>query len=284
MTDVPQKHPTEGLRWQGEMGEKWNAHHEQFESMIAPVGAALIEAASLRPGESVIDVGCGAGATSIEIARRIAPNGRVTGIDISPTLIRTAERRAQAAGAANAEFIVADATSASFKSGFDCLFSRFGVMFFDDPYAAFANMRKFVKPGGRLIFSCWGPMPENPWVQEAMGVVSRHKELPKPVPRAPSPFAFAETDYVRDILEKARFAEISFTAWRGWQQVGGAGANARKAAQFLMDAAFAGDALAGEPQDLKDRVLADLVSLFAKYDGPDGVRTPAMAWLVSARS
>jgi SAM-dependent methyltransferase len=276
------KHPTEGLRWQGEMGERWNAHHEQFESMIAPVGAALIEAAALRPGETVIDVGCGAGATSIEIARRVAPNGRVTGLDISPLLIRTAERRARAAGIANAEFIAADATTVTFKSGFDCLFSRFGVMFFEDPYAAFANMRKFLKPGGRLIFACWGPMAENPWAQEPMGVVSRHKELPKPVPRAPSPFAFAETDYVRDILAKARFSDIACTAWRGQQLVGGAGADAGKAARFLVDAASVGDALAGEPQELKDRVLADLVDLFAKYDGPEGVRTPAMAWLVSA--
>jgi SAM-dependent methyltransferase len=157
-------------------------------------------------------------------------------------------------------------------------------MFFDKPYDAFANMRRFLRPGGRLIFACWGPMPENPWVQEAMGVLSRHKELPKPVPRAPGPFAFAEADYVRDILAKAGFSGIEFNAWRGWQLVGGAGADARKAAQFLMDAAFVGDALSGEPQALKDRVLADLVVLFAKYDGPEGVRTPAMAWLVSARA
>jgi SAM-dependent methyltransferase len=284
MTDAAQKHPTEGLRWLGEMGDRWNAHHEQFESMISPVGAALIEAAGFRPGESVIDVGCGAGATTFEIARRVDPTGRVTGLDISPLLIDTARRRAREIGIRNADFVAADATTASLKTLHDCLFSRFGVMFFDKPYAAFANMRGFLKPHGRMIFACWGPMPENPWVHEAMGVVSRHRELPKPVPRAPGPFAFAETDYVRDILTKAHFTGIEFNAWRGWQLVGGAGADSRRAARFLMDAAFVGDALSGESQELKDRVLADLVTLFAKYDGPRGVRTPAMAWLVSART
>jgi ubiquinone/menaquinone biosynthesis C-methylase UbiE len=266
------------------MGEKWNAHHEQFESMIAPVGAALIEAAAFSAGEAVIDVGCGAGATTVEIARRVGPEGRVTGLDISPVLTATAARRAREAGIGNAAFVTADATSASFQAGFDRLFSRFGVMFFDRPYEAFANMRGFLRPGGRLVFACWGPMPENPWVQEAMAVVSRHKELPKPVPRAPSPFAFAETDYVGDILAKAGFSDIGFEAWRGEQRVGGAGADARRAARFLMDAAFVGDALAAEAQELKDRVQADLTALFEKYDGPQGVRMPAMAWLVSARA
>jgi len=284
MTDTAPKHPTEGLRWQGEMGERWNAHHEQFESMIAPVGAALIETAAFRPGETAIDVGCGAGATTFEIARRIGPKGRVTGLDISAALVETARRRARETGIGNANFVAADATTASFTNLFDCLFSRFGVMFFDDPHAAFVNLHGFLKPGGRLVFSCWGPMNENPWAQEAMGVVSRHKELPKPVPRAPSPFAFADTDYVRDILTKAGFTDISIVAWRGPQLVGGAGANARRAAQFLMDAASVGDALTGEPQSLRDRVLTDLVVMFEKYDGPGGVRTPALAWIVSARA
>jgi SAM-dependent methyltransferase len=284
VSTVPDKHPTESLRWQGEMGEKWNAYHEQFEGMIAPVGAALIEAASFRPGEAVIDVGCGAGVTTLEIARRIAPRGRVTGLDISQLLIGTAERRAKAAGLHNAALIQADAAMASPGRRFDCLFSRFGLMFFDDPRAAFANMHNFLKPDGRLVFACWGPMRENPWAAEAMGVVAAHKELPKPVPRAPGPFAFAETEYVRDILEYARFKEVSFTAWRGPQFVGGPGADAQRAAQFLMDAAFVGDAIAGETQQMKDRVQSDLRGLFAKFESPKGVCMPGVAWIVSAKA
>ena len=284
MPGPQQKHPTEGLRWQGEIGEKWNTHHERFESMIAPIGAALIEAAAFRPGESVIDVGCGAGATTMDIARRIAPGGQVIGLDISPVLVRTAGRRARAAGLTNATFVEGDAAMASPGDRCDCLFSRFGVMFFDAPHAAFANMHKFLKPGGRLLFSCWGPISENPWVREPMEVVMTHKELPAPVPRAPGPFAFAENEYVRGILTSARFTDISFTEWRGKQCVGGAGADARQAAQFLVDAASIGEALTGEPQELRDRVIADLARLFAKYEGPDGVRVTAMAWLVAARA
>lgn len=266
------------------MGEKWNRHHRQFESMIAPVGNALIESCAFRPGEQVVDIGCGAGATSFDIARRVGPQGRVTGVDISRTLVTTAARRAREAGIGNCEFIEADATTYAFKAEADAVFSRFGVMFFDDAYAAFANLRRALRPGGRLQFACWGPMPENPWVQEMMGVLARHVELPKPVPRAPSPFAFAETEYVQDILGRAGLRDIAFSAWRGWQLVGGAGANAAQAAQFLMDAASAGDALADQPQQLKDRVRVDLEQMLTRFDGPEGVRTPAMAWIVSARA
>ena len=283
MSTNPLEQQTEADRWAGEMGEKWNAHHARFEGMIAPLGQALIEAAKFQPGEKVIDVGCGAGVTSLEIAKRVGPTGSVTGLDISPVLMRTATERAKKAGLANARFITGDASKADIDdTGFDCLFSRFGIMFFPDPYGAFKHMHGFVKSGGRAVFSCWGPQTENPWVMEIMGLVKRYVELPPPVPRAPGPFAFGDQDYLRDILAKAGFKDVTMTAWRGEQGIGGPGTNAKSAAQFLTETMFVGDALKEVPEETRQKALAELETLLATHETPDGVRMQGMAWIVSA--
>lgn len=284
MTDASRSHPTQGLRWQGDTGDRWNEYHEQFEGMLAPVGDALLDAAAFRPGESVIDVGCGAGGSTLDIARRVGPAGRVTGLDISGALLETAKRRAREAGLANVDFIRGDAAVVTVEAPHDCLFSRFGLMFFEDPFAAFANMRRFLKPGGRIIFACWGPAEENAWVKDTLGVVARYKTLPPPVPRAPGPLAFAEPGYTREILEKAGFAGVAFSEWRGVQLVGGPGSSAFEASRFLMKAGFVGEAASDLPDGIKDRVKADLVTLLQKFSGPRGIEAPSMAWFVSARA
>src|SRR5690606_12585365 len=112
--------------------------------------------AAVRPGDQVIDIGCGGGASSLALAARVAPGGMVTGLDISPVLVAAAQRRARAGGVKTAQFVVGDASRVRIPGdGFDVLFSRFGIMFFEDPYAAFANMHAFLKPDGRAIFACW---------------------------------------------------------------------------------------------------------------------------------
>ena len=128
--------------WAGEMGERWLRHLERFESMIAPIGAALLESAGFRPAQRVLDLGCGAGGTSLEIARRVGPKGAVLGVDISAPLIAAAERRAQQAAADNVSFRCADAAIAQLpEAPFNRMFSRFGLMFFNDARAAFAHLR-----------------------------------------------------------------------------------------------------------------------------------------------
>ena len=285
MTTAPTPQPSEAERWAGEMGEKWNANLDRFEGMIAPLGEALIEAAKFVPGEKVIDIGCGGGVTSLEIARRVGPKGSVTGLDISLPLTRTATARAEAAGLKNIRFVAGDASKAEIgETGFDCLFSRFGIMFFTDPYAAFAHMHGFVKPGGRMMVSCWGPQPENPWIINVMGVVAKYIDMPRPDPKTPGPFAFADTNYFRDILTKAGFKDISFTPWHGEQALGGPGSNAKSATQFLTETLFLGDMLKELPDARKQEALVELEAMLKRHEKDGSVKMGGMAWLVGARA
>jgi SAM-dependent methyltransferase len=284
MTEKKSSVQMQADQWAGERGEKWNEHLDQFEGGIAEIGSALIAAAELTEGERVIDVGCGAGATSLEIARIVGDQGRVTCLDISPVLLETAKGRARARAIENIDFLIGDATQADIPNAdFDCLFSRFGIMFFDEPFAAFAHMHTLLNPRGRLNFACWGPLPENPWVTQPMSIVRQYVETPPPEPRAPGPFAFDDPEYVTDILTRAGFIDVSFTPWHGEQLVGGPGSTPSSAAEFMMNALFVGEALAEQPQQIKDRALNELATLMADFQSADGIRMPATAWLVSAK-
>lgn len=148
--------------WAGEMGTRWLAGIDQFESMIAPIGDALLARASFKTGEHVLDLGCGGGATSLTIAELVGPGGSVTGIDISPDLIAKARERAEAADTRNATFECGDAASYKPEAAFDRMVSRFGSMFFPHPVEAFSNLHDCLKQGGRLDLAVWGPPRDNP--------------------------------------------------------------------------------------------------------------------------
>lgn len=271
--------------WAGAMGAKWLANIDRFESMIAPVGEAFLKRAAFRPGERVIDIGCGGGGTSIAIGAAVAPDGAVTGLDISPDLIAFATTRAATAGAANVSFVEADASVATPPGApFDRLFSRFGSMFFAEPGAAFGNLRSLIRAGGRADLAVWAPARDNLWIAAMMGVLGRHLDLPAPVPRAPGPFALDDPDYIRELLGGAGFVDIDIAAWDGMQQVGGAGSSPESAVAFVLEALSFGDLLAEAGPATQAAVSAELIALFAQHDGPDGVAMPARAWFVSARA
>lgn len=270
--------------WAGEMGERWLRNLERFEGMIAPVGRTLMERAAFRAGERVLDVGCGGGATSLEISKRVGATGEVLGLDISPALIAAGERRARAAGAGNLRFRCADAATASLEEPpFDRLFSRFGVMFFPDAAAAFANLHRFVRPGGRADFGVWAPARENIWLVHTLAVIGEFVELPRPVPHTPGPFALDEPDYFRELLENAGFSSVGFETWRGDQCVGGPGATPEEAAGFILDAMSIGKMLDEVGPDSRAKVRARLVELYMRHRAPDGIRMPGTAYLVSAK-
>ena len=197
-------------RWNGIDGEYWTSQQDRLDRTLAPVTGPLLAFAAPRAGSTVIDVGCGCGATTIELARAVGPSGRVVGIDLSePMLALAAERLRKFA---NTTCLLGDAAELPLRDlGAELIVSRFGVMFFGDPVAAFANLRTGLAAGGRLRFACWRPINENPWLQIPLHAVYEHApRLPKPDPEEPGPFAFGDTARVTRILTAAGFTEPFF--------------------------------------------------------------------------
>jgi SAM-dependent methyltransferase len=192
----------------------WAAAWEKRERLTEAVSPFVLETAAARPGQRVCDIGCGGGSLTIALARQVAPDGEAVGIDLSAPLLALARRRAE--GVAAARFVQADVqTSRLDEPPFDLAVSQFGVMFFDEPLAAFAAVRRLLTAGGRLVFACWQGVEENPW---HMGTALRPLLPPPPLPppgKSPvGPFAFGDDEYVREILESAGFGPVHSTPQR----------------------------------------------------------------------
>lgn len=271
--------------WSSEAGKRWLAQLDRFESMIEPIGKALLHQAAYSASETVVDIGCGGGWTTRQIASAVGNTGFALGLDISPDLITAASERAQRAGLANIRFEQGDAATAMpAEAPFDRLFSRFGAMFFSEPYPAFANLRRMLREGGRLDIAVWAPIAENSWQRSIMGIIKEHIDVPTPQPRAPGPFALGEQDYVIDILQSAGFSDIKFDTWTGDQRVGGPGSAPESAARFVLDGMHIGDLVRPSGAEVRAAIQQDIVELFERHRDEDGVRMEAKAWLVSARA
>jgi ubiquinone/menaquinone biosynthesis C-methylase UbiE len=268
--------------WAGEIGLRWLANLDRFEGMNASIGRALVERAGFRPGETVLDVGCGGGETSRTIAARVAP-GRVTGLDISRELVDEATRRARAAGTPNVGFVAGDAAVVRPPDApFDRLFSRFGVMFFPEPVAAFKNLASLLKPGGRADFVVWGPPAQNPWMAGVVAILRQHIALPPPVPRAPGPFAFEDDTYLRKVLSTAGFTEVAIDAFDDVVHVGGPGSHPAAAAQFVLSTMTFADAIRELPPPAQAAVTGGVTALFAGHLTTHGVVMPARTLMIRA--
>lgn len=195
--------------WNGAVGRRWASLQSDLDVMVRPFGDAALSAAALKAGERVLDVGCGCGDTTFEIARRIGPTGTVLGVDVSQPMLEVARQRGKADGM-KVEFQEADASKAPLPRDRDLIFSRFGVMFFDAPVQAFAHLRQSLAKGGRLTFCCWQELKANPWADVPLQAVRKALEisLPPTDPQAPGPFAFAAPERVEAILREAGFSEI----------------------------------------------------------------------------
>ena len=267
--------------WNGEAGQKWAQNDTHFERSIGTLNAPLLERARAAGARRALDIGCGCGNQTLALAQALGPGAQVTGIDVSEPRLAVARTRA-AAGAAQMQFLHADAATHAFEpQSFDLLFSRFGVMFFADPAAAFTNLRRACATGARLVFCCWQGVDRNGWLRLPMQALARHVELPPIEPHAPGPFAFGERERVQDILGQAGFTSIRCEDLRidlNFAQ----GATLAEAAEALVQAGPAAPLLAKLDPGARADALAEVAAAVAPHYRNDCIMMPSAIWIVSA--
>ncbi len=281
MTPAQVLNEEQRARWNGIDGEYWTTLQQRLDRTLAPVGEALLAFAAPVAGSTVIDVGCGCGATTVELARAVGASGRVVGLDLSEPMLALAKARLR--GFDNTSFTSGDAASLPLgEINADLMVSRFGVMFFGDPVAAFTNLRTGLSPGGRLRFACWRSIGENPWLQIPLQAVYEHApRLPKPDPGTPGPFAFADMDRVTRILMEAGFATPSFTPLEIEMDLA-AGGTLEDAVRQSSDMGPARRALEEQPEEIRTAAVESIRKALAPFETPDGVRLAGGVWLVAA--
>jgi SAM-dependent methyltransferase len=264
--------------WNGVAGERWARLQERIDLHMADITQAALRFAQAQPGENVLDIGCGCGTTSFLLSRQVRA---VTGLDISKPMLKVARARS-ASQKAEVEFLEGDASEYPFAPDYDLVFSRFGIMFFADPVRAFANIRTALAANGRLVFVCWRSMAENLWASEPLAA-ARHL-IPPQHPEesmAPGPFAFADGDRLRGILEHAGYASITIERFDGVMHMGNVLADAASETLSIGPLARAAAELDDEA---RIAICKAVEAAFAKYATPQGVFAPAACWCVRAQT
>ena len=270
--------------WNGPEGQHWVDRDTLFDVMLSAFVDPLLDAAAITPDDRVLDVGCGHGATSRAAARR-ATNGAAVGLDISEPMLARARERAISEGVGNVEFVHADAQDHDFgddAGSFDVLISRFGVMFFVDPVAAFTNLATALRPGGRVAFLCWQGIVANQWIAVPAAAMAPIVGPPDPPPPdAPGPFSFGDRDRVHGILDAAGFRDIQLDELHVPVLVGG-GLPLDDAVAFLGEGGMGKRFLGDADEPTRARALAAVRDALAPFAGADGVRLDSAVWLVRA--
>jgi SAM-dependent methyltransferase len=261
--------------WNGPVGERWARLQETIDASLAEISAALIAFANPRPRERVLDIGCGAGTTTYALAKAVGNEGSVTGVDISEPMLAAARARGR-----GVNFRKADAATHLFHATHDLVFSRFGVMFFDDPVRAFANIKKAIKPHGRLAFVCWRDVTENLWASAPFAAAREYLPPQPPAdPLAPGPYAFADGERVRNILARAGYRNVRIEKLDTLVNMGPTPDEAAKQALNIGPLARAAAEL-DEPT--RDKIRAVVREALTNYQISAGVTPPASCWLVGA--
>ena len=269
--------------WNGPAGQHWTDRQPMQDILLAPISQVLLDRAVAQPGERVLDVGCGCGATTIAFAERVVPDGFVLGIDISAPML--ARARQIAPQGLPLDFVLADATVHPFDpAGFDLLVSRFGVMFFADPVVSFANLRSALRPSGRVAFACWREPRHNPWMMTPLQAVYQHvPKMPRPEPDDPGPFAFASEERVHRILEQAGFSGVAMEPHDLSLDIAmGRGLDA--AVEGALEIGPASRALDGHPADVRAAAKDSIRDALVPFVRGESVPLPASIWIVTARA
>ncbi len=272
--------------WNEQAGPKWVAARDTLDALLRPIGDAAIARANVSHAEQILDVGCGNGRTTIELQRLCGADGAATGIDLSAPLLELARAEATRAGLARPpRFLQADAQDADLGSTpFDLVFSRFGVMFFADPVAAFGNLRRAMAATGRLVFVCWQRMDDNLWMRVPVEALRGVLELPPPGPAtAPGPFAFAEPERLHGLLAAAGFASIAIESCTGPLSMGGA-TDLDAATGFALQVGPAASALRDAPETVRVAAFAQVREALTPYLQGGSIALPGAWFLVTARA
>ncbi len=277
MTDAANQ--TQRDAWNGDSGQRWIADPDSRDRAMADVAAALTSAARVRPGERVLDIGCGCGTTTLDAARAVAAHGTVLGVDISEPMLSVARARLAKSGLTNVTFRAADAqTDPLGRAAHDAVISRFGTMFFDDPIAAFTNIARSLRPAGRLVIATWQPLGANDWLAVPGGALLRYGSLPEPG-TAPGMFAQSEPEVITAVLAAAGFDDIDVAAVTVSMRLG---ADATAATGYLTDTGIARAVLDTIAPDDRDRAIDDVTAVLADHATPAGVVLGAGIWITTA--
>jgi SAM-dependent methyltransferase len=266
--------------WNTSAGETWARFQEALDRQVEPLGLAAMDVLCPAEGEHIVDIGCGCGQSSLALAARVRPTGSVVGVDISQPMLDVAFRRPRTADL-QVTFRKLDAQTGDLGDDlFDAAFSRFGVMFFSDPVAAFANIRASLKPDGRLAFVCWRTLNENPWMQAPLqAALPLLPPLAPPDPAAPGPFAFADPSRVRSILADSGYGSVTINPFDA--DIGGEDLD--QTLKLALRIGPLGRALREHPEFVGN--VTDAVrDVLSKYLTSNGVRMPAAVWIALART
>lgn len=263
--------------WNSDTGYRWVTYQSAIDAAFTQVTDRLIERAAVQPGERGLDIGCGAGALTLRLAAEPGATGAVLAVDVARALLELAQKRAADRNLSHVDFVLADAQNHRFQAGaFDLLISRFGVMFFSDPVAAFRNMARALRPGGRICFVAWSALEDNPWFKFPQdAAISRLGAPEPPLPRAAGPFAFSEADYVAEILSDAGLSGVSVETEQLYLTFSGTLDDVADLACNLGPAVRILKEKGASEADI-EAIRANIYAAFREYAGPDGVRIPAI--------
>jgi SAM-dependent methyltransferase len=269
------------LSWNGDSGHRWVDDADRRDRVMSPIGDALLAAALLTRGETVLDIGCGCGATTLAAATAVGASGTVTGIDLSEPMLDVARQRVVATGRDNVSFVQGDAQIHDLDAPkFDIAISRFGTMFFADAVAAFTNIAAAVVPRGRLCLVTWQPLIANDWLTVPGAALLSYGSLPDVAgDTGPGMFAQSDPDLVRPALAAAGYGDI---ALRPVVVTLTLGADPGEAAEYLADTGPGRAMLATVPDRDKPAALAAVRAAVAEHSDHDGVRLDAGIWIVTA--
>ena len=269
--------------WNERGGPQWVKLQERLDAQIGPLGLVALEQAAAQPGESVLDIGCGCGHTALALAEQVGPRGSVRGIDVSRPMLGRARERQQEQQLQNLSFLHADAQTHQFEpASVDLIFSRFGVMFFEDASQAFGNLRTALRPGGRLCFLCWQELQKNDWVRVPLQAAAQHVPLPpRPEPGTPGPFSLADPDRVRSILDSAGFRNVRSQPHETNISVGGA-TGVDGAVAFLLAIGPVASLLRESNTETRSRVAEAIHTALLPYADGNSVYLSSATWVVQA--